>query len=115
MKLKVYVIDLEVPPRVKKWGLRIGIPAVVLTVAGVAFAGPLHTWNQGDTLNASDLNGNFTNLQQEVATLQANVTALQGQKALSVFLKVGNNGTVTCDSWCEQISGGSPLQSGSCV
>jgi len=39
MKVKVYVIDLEIAPRVKKWALRIGTPIVALFVGGVAFAG----------------------------------------------------------------------------
>jgi hypothetical protein len=68
MKLKVVIVDLEIPPKVKRWGLRLGIPAVVLTIAAVALAGPLHAWNQGDTLDATDLNGNFSNLQGQITT-----------------------------------------------
>jgi hypothetical protein len=26
VKINVYVIDFEIPPRVKRWGVRIGIP-----------------------------------------------------------------------------------------
>lgn len=63
MKLKVYVIDLDISPRVKKWGLRIGIPAVVLSFAAMAFAAPLHVWNNGDALHATDLNGNFSSVE----------------------------------------------------
>jgi hypothetical protein len=61
MKVKVYVVDLEIPLRVKKWGLRIGIPLGLLFGGGaIAWAAGLHTWSNGDTLNATDLNGNFT-------------------------------------------------------
>ena len=68
MRLKVYVIDFEIPARVKKWGRRLGIPAFVLSVAAVAFAAPLHVWATGDTLQATDLNGNFSNLQGQIST-----------------------------------------------
>ena len=68
MKLKIVVVDFEIPMRVKKWAIRAGIPAVILTVAAVAWAAPLHTWSTGDALNATDLNGNFANLQAQVTT-----------------------------------------------
>ena len=42
MKLKVYVIDLEVPVRFKKWGLRVAIFTLLLGATAVALAaGPL--------------------------------------------------------------------------
>jgi hypothetical protein len=67
MKLKVYVIDWEIPPRGKRWGLRVGIPLGLLLGGGaIAWAAGLHTWANGDTLNATDLNGNFTNLQGQI-------------------------------------------------
>jgi C1q domain len=69
MKLKVLIVDLEIPPRVKKWGLRIGIPLALLLGGGaVAWAAGLHTWMTGDALQASDLNGNFAQLQNEITT-----------------------------------------------
>ena len=71
MKLKIVIVDLEIPPRAKKWGLRIGIPAAVLSVAAVALAAPLHVWSNGDTLQATDLNGNFTALQGSVPVVTA--------------------------------------------
>jgi hypothetical protein len=71
MKIKVVVIDLEIPRPVKKWGLRFGVPIALLFGGGaVAWAAGLHTWQQGDTLNASDLNGNFTTLQGSITDLQ---------------------------------------------
>lgn len=69
MKLKVYVIDLEIPIRVKRWALRSAALLLVLGGAAIAVAaGPLHTWATGDTLQATDLNGNFTNLQGQINT-----------------------------------------------
>jgi hypothetical protein len=58
MKLKVYVVDFEIPPRAKRWALRLGIPAVVLFAAAAAFALPV-TFTDGQTLKAADLNNNF--------------------------------------------------------
>jgi hypothetical protein len=77
MKLKVVIVDLEIPPRVKKWALRLGIPALVLSLAAVALAAPLHTWNTGDVLQAADLDGNFANLQGQITAIQTEVAALQ--------------------------------------
>jgi hypothetical protein len=86
MKVKVYVIDLEIPPRVKKWGLRLGIPLGVLLGGGaIAWAAGLHTWNNGDTLNASDLNGNFAQLQNEITSLPP----INDQSA-SGYLRIGS-------------------------
>src|SRR5215470_10890674 len=35
------------------------------TPAAIA-VGPLHTWSSGETLQATDLNGNFSNLQSQI-------------------------------------------------
>jgi hypothetical protein len=60
MKLKIVIVDLEIPPRVKKWTLRLGLPLVVLVAGGVAYADLPHpSWKDGDTLNAADLTANF--------------------------------------------------------
>ena len=34
MKVKLVIVDLEIPPRIKRWGLRIGIPLAVLFGGG---------------------------------------------------------------------------------
>jgi hypothetical protein len=78
MKLKVVVVDLEIPPGVKKWALRLGIPvAVLLGGGGVALAAGLVTWSSGQTLQAADLNNNFTYLSGEISALQSSQSALQ--------------------------------------
>src|SRR5579859_4313451 len=78
MKVKLIIIDLEIPPSVKRWGIRLGIPlAVLIGGSTIAWAAMLHTWNNGDRLNADDLNGNFATLQSEIAALQQSTTALQ--------------------------------------
>jgi hypothetical protein len=89
MKLKLVVVDMEMSPWMKRWGLRLAIPAVILLGGGVAVgAGSLHTWSDGDKLTASDLNDNFTSLQNEIAQLQTNPMT-------SGNLTVGGNVTVT--------------------
>ena len=71
MRLKIYVIDFEIPRPVKKWGLRVGIPLAVLLGGGaIAWAG-LKTWSAGDPLLAADLNANFTYLQSATPTVTA--------------------------------------------
>jgi hypothetical protein len=70
MKIKVYVVDLEIPPRVKRWALRLAIPLLVLGAGAVAFAATPHVFTKGDTLQATDLN-----------TLQDQITALQSFQA----------------------------------
>jgi len=72
MKLKIVIVDCEVPRSVRTWALRLGIPVVLLLGGGaVAWAAGLHTWSQNEPLNAIDLNGNFSYLQSEIAATQA--------------------------------------------
>ncbi len=69
MKLKVYVVDLEIPAHVRRWALRIGVLTLLLGGGAAALAaGPLHAWATGDVLNAADLNGNFANLQAQISS-----------------------------------------------
>lgn len=68
MKIKLVVVDVEIPIKVKKWGIRIGVPAAVLLVgSGIAWAAGLKTWASGDALTAADLNGNFQYLQAQIS------------------------------------------------
>jgi hypothetical protein len=82
MKLKVVIVDLEIPPRVKKWALGAGIPVAVLLGGGaIAYASGLVTWKTGDTLQAADLNANFAYLQSEIAGdggLQSQIPIITG-------------------------------------
>jgi hypothetical protein len=72
MKIKIIVVDIEMPAKIKKWALRLGIPAAALLVgSGLAWAAPaasltLKTWATNDPLTAADLNGNFQNLQAQI-------------------------------------------------
>jgi hypothetical protein len=72
MKLKVIVVDLELSTRAKRAALAATTLAGILLVAGSgAVAAVPHTWNDGDTLNAADLNGAFTALDTRISTLEA--------------------------------------------
>jgi hypothetical protein len=51
--------------RARRWLIRLAAPAAILAGAA-ALAAPLHSWNAGDPLQASDLNGNFQNLQDQI-------------------------------------------------
>jgi hypothetical protein len=56
----------------KRVRLGIGITALVLTGAGaIVYASVPHTFATGDTLQAADLNGNFTALDTRIAALEA--------------------------------------------
>jgi hypothetical protein len=77
MKLKLVIVDLEMSPRAKKIALRIGLPAVILGMATVAYAGVPVTFTAGTTLHAADLNTNFSALDARITTLETSVPALQ--------------------------------------
>jgi hypothetical protein len=75
MKLKIAIIDFEIPPRAKRWAIRLGIPVATLTaLAAVAYADLPKTWNTGDPLTAADLNNNFA----AVATPPGTIIAFAG-------------------------------------
>jgi hypothetical protein len=96
MKMKVVVIDLEIPPSFKKWGIRLGLP-IALLIGGstIAWATMLHTWNAGDRLDAADLNGNFATLQAEIAALQQSTRPPSAFRALLSTQKMIPNGSQT--------------------
>ena len=89
MKIKVYVIDMEIPARIKRWALGIGIPAAMVLGGGaIAYAAGLVTWTSGETLQAADLNNNFSYLQSEISGdggVQPQITALQAQITTTAF------------------------------
>jgi hypothetical protein len=62
-------VDFELSPRVKRV-LRLGIPALVLLVGGVALAGVPHTFADGDPLSAQTMNDNFSSLDMRLSKLE---------------------------------------------
>ncbi len=75
MKLKVYVLDLEISPRTKRRALLMGIPLGILLGAGaIVYAGVPNTFAAGDSLSAMKVNANFS-------ALDTRITALEGAPA----------------------------------
>ncbi|MCL2448974.1 MAG: hypothetical protein FWD17_08515 [Polyangiaceae bacterium] len=71
MRIKVIVIELPVPPALKRWAIRIGVAAGVLGGASVAaLASVPKTWSGGETLKSADLNDNFSNLDARLTKLE---------------------------------------------
>jgi len=63
VKLKVVVIDLDIPPRVKLLAVRIGLPIAVLVLASaIARASVPVSFVAGSPLRSADLNSDFSNL-----------------------------------------------------
>jgi len=64
MKLKLIVVDFEIPSRVQRRGIQVGILAAVLLGGGaVAYSSSLVTWSSGQKLTAADLNASFAAVQ----------------------------------------------------
>jgi hypothetical protein len=70
MKIKIVVIDWEIPPRVKRWALRIAVPAVVVAASAIAYASVPISFIAHGPLTAADLNADFTNLDGRVTALE---------------------------------------------
>src|SRR5580704_9507353 len=94
MKIKLVIVDWEIPPRLKKWGLRMGLPlAMLLGGSAAAWAAGLRTWNPGDTLLAADLNGNFASLDARVAALEGPTSKVSLHDVSSFVLPANVDGT----------------------
>jgi phage-related tail fiber protein len=71
-----------------RWGIVGGVVVAALGIGVAIAATPLHAWISGDALNASDLNGNFQNLQAQIEAVvpAGTVTAFAGPVAPSGWL-----------------------------
>jgi hypothetical protein len=98
VKLKVYVVDLEIPARMKMWALRIGAFVVLAGTAAIAIAAVPKVWVSQETLLASDLNGNFS-------ALDTRVSAIEGQERVQRAV-LGSDGTISSQngSWISTVS-----------
>ena len=64
-------IQFNHPSPAKTWALRVGASLALLLGGGaVAWASGLHVWATGDKLAATDLNGNFSYLNDQISSLQ---------------------------------------------
>jgi hypothetical protein len=100
--------------RLKRWTLRIGILAAVVIVSAVAFAGVPHTFVSGETLQAADLNANFSALDTRITALEANGMPFQNVTLQAVpaadTLDTGNYSVyVACPTGSRPIGGGCSL------
>jgi hypothetical protein len=62
-------LDFDVPPRLKR-ALLVGVPAVILLVASIAWAAVPNVFKDGDPLSAQTMNDNFLSLDQRLAKLE---------------------------------------------
>jgi hypothetical protein len=80
MKLKVYVLDLEIPARTKRRALLVGIPlGILLGGAGIVYATVPNVFAVGDPLSSAKVNQNFS-------SLDTRVTALEGAPAAPSYV-----------------------------
>lgn len=71
VKLKVVVIDLDIPPRLKLLAVRIGLPIAALLVASaIARASVPVAFVAGGTLKSADLNSDFSNLDGRLSVFE---------------------------------------------
>jgi hypothetical protein len=71
MKLKIVVIDLEIPARVKRIALRVAIPAAALVGFGaIAYASVPLVFTAHSPLTAADLNADFNSIDSRVGVLE---------------------------------------------
>jgi hypothetical protein len=71
MKLKVYVLDLEIPARTKRRALLVGIPlGILLGGAGIVYATVPNIFAAGDSLSSAKINQNFSSLDTRITTLE---------------------------------------------
>jgi hypothetical protein len=111
MKVRIVVIDWEIPARVKKWALRLGIPLGGLaTAGGIAYASLPHVFASGETLSAANLNADLQSLDTRLAALEgrrlvqveanitpeSNVCTLSDQKPTTWATAASINGDGTC-------------------
>jgi hypothetical protein len=74
MKIKVYVLDLEIPRRIKRLAVLLGLPvALLLTIVAVAYAS-ITTFKAGDPLSAATMNANFADLNMRLTALEGALT-----------------------------------------
>jgi hypothetical protein len=85
MKIKMVVVDLELSSRAKRVVAAVAVPLLVMGGSAVAYANVPHSWEDGHTLKAVELNANFDALDQRASKLENNVVALEAKASTSVL------------------------------
>jgi hypothetical protein len=76
MKIKVYVLDLEIPRRTKRIALLLGGPVALLVGLGaIAYATVPNLFASGDELSSAKMNANFANLDGRLAAVEGLLAA----------------------------------------
>ena len=71
MKLKIVIIDLEIPERVKRAALRVAIPAAALVGFGaIAYASVPVVFTAHSPLTATDLNADFNSIDSRMGAIE---------------------------------------------
>src|SRR5580698_6547777 len=83
MKLKMYVVDFEIPRRVKRVALLVGVPtALLFGVVAIAYAS-ITTFNPGDPLSSATMNSNFSDLNTRLSAVETALDAGGGGGGVS--------------------------------
>jgi hypothetical protein len=96
MRVKIIVVDMEIPPKVKRWALRLGLPlGVLLGTAGIAYAALPHTFATGEVLSADNLNNDLSSLDARISALEAKASAPTPQVITGLITQSGGTWSVT--------------------
>ncbi len=116
MKLKIVIVDLEIPRKTKRIALLAGIPLALLLGSGaLVYANVKHTFAAGDPLSATTMNENFADLDSRLTAAEAKAAALDN----TVYGVDGGDATsltkavTTLDNTVYGVDGGAfPLSTG---
>lgn len=79
MKIKVYVIDLEIAPRTKRRAMLVGIPVGLLFGgSAVLYASVPNQFSPGQVISSSQMNENFADLDTRLATVEVSTDCPAG-------------------------------------
>jgi hypothetical protein len=72
MKIKVYVLDLEIPRRTKRVAVLLSAPlAVLIGLGAIAYATVPNVFMSGEPLSSAQMNANFGNLDGRLTAVEA--------------------------------------------
>jgi len=71
VKIKLVVVDLELSRRTRRAATAAAAALLAVGAGAVAYASVPHTWTDGETLTATDLNTNFAAIDTRVGGLEA--------------------------------------------
>jgi hypothetical protein len=94
MKIKMYVVDLQIPRRTKRIALLLGVPVTILFgVVAIAYAS-ITTFNPGDPLSSATMNGNFSDLNSRLTAVEGAIDAGASNSPLGAIVWRDTTGAV---------------------